>query len=288
MDALEADAVVAFGAFADRLNFTTAAQALHISQPALHVKVQKLARSLGQTLYQRRGRHLVLTPAGEALARFARDQHGRVEAFRKALDGTSDRPLVLAAGRGAFLDVIGDALAVEVGRGTSLKLVVGHAAETLTLVDQHRADVAVGVFGDLSPGIASWPLRTDGQVLALPPGHAWANRDAISIRDLDGVSLVVPPRNWPHRALVATALLNGGVSWRVAAEVDGWDLMIQFVQLGVAPAVISGSVRTPKGVVTIPVHGIPETTYSAIARVGASEPVVALVSRLRRATGQAR
>lgn len=37
------DALASFVVFADHLNFTRAASELHISQPALHVKVNKLA-----------------------------------------------------------------------------------------------------------------------------------------------------------------------------------------------------------------------------------------------------
>ncbi|MFD0541615.1 LysR family transcriptional regulator [Actinomadura luteofluorescens] len=60
---LSTDALASFAVFADHLNFTRAAEALHISQPALHVKVQKLADTLGRPLYTRQGRRLALTPA---------------------------------------------------------------------------------------------------------------------------------------------------------------------------------------------------------------------------------
>ena len=64
-DLLESDALRSFGVFAQHGNFTAAAAALGISQPALHVKVRKLAAGLGTELYERDGRSLVLTPAGE-------------------------------------------------------------------------------------------------------------------------------------------------------------------------------------------------------------------------------
>jgi len=70
--AVSADALASFVAFAEHLNFTRAAADLHISQPALHVKIRKLAQALGRPLYHRSGRRLVLTADGEAVARFAR------------------------------------------------------------------------------------------------------------------------------------------------------------------------------------------------------------------------
>jgi DNA-binding transcriptional LysR family regulator len=59
-----------FVAFAERMSFTAAARALHISQPALHVQVRKLSESLGVVLYHREGRVLVLTSEGERVLAF--------------------------------------------------------------------------------------------------------------------------------------------------------------------------------------------------------------------------
>jgi len=47
------DALQSFAVFADCLNFSHAAQTLHISQPALHVKVRKLGEQLDRVLYRR-------------------------------------------------------------------------------------------------------------------------------------------------------------------------------------------------------------------------------------------
>ncbi|MEV6816381.1 LysR family transcriptional regulator [Micromonospora sp. NPDC051296] len=67
-DLLEADALRSFAVFAEHRNFTSAAAVLHISQPSLHVKIRKLATALGVELYERDGRRLTLTAAGERLA----------------------------------------------------------------------------------------------------------------------------------------------------------------------------------------------------------------------------
>ena len=58
---LNLDAVQSFSVFADSMNFSAAAAALYISQPALHVKIRKLAEQLGLPLYTRLGRRLALT-----------------------------------------------------------------------------------------------------------------------------------------------------------------------------------------------------------------------------------
>jgi LysR family transcriptional regulator, carnitine catabolism transcriptional activator len=58
----------AFLAVARFGSFTAAAQALHISQPALTVQVQQLEGSLGLRLFDRDTRHVELTPSGSLFA----------------------------------------------------------------------------------------------------------------------------------------------------------------------------------------------------------------------------
>src|SRR5215469_15703115 len=99
-DLLASDALRAFGVFAEHRNFTAAAAALRISQPSLHVKIRKLAAGLGVVLYERDGRRLVLTAAGQRLAAFAADASRRGDELLRELQG--DAPaLTIAAGQGA-------------------------------------------------------------------------------------------------------------------------------------------------------------------------------------------
>ncbi|SLN52506.1 Glycine cleavage system transcriptional activator [Falsiruegeria litorea R37] len=56
----------AFDAAARHLNFTKAAEELGLSQGAVSIQIQKLERHLNASLFERRGRHIVLTDEGYA------------------------------------------------------------------------------------------------------------------------------------------------------------------------------------------------------------------------------
>src|ERR1043166_6139126 len=85
----------AFIVFAERLSFTRAAQALHISQPALHVQIARLSDALGASLYRRDGRVLVLTPQGLDTLRLARDIRDRAHELAEVVrTGGSARPVM--------------------------------------------------------------------------------------------------------------------------------------------------------------------------------------------------
>src|SRR4029079_5069445 len=107
---IDSSRLASFRVFAEELNFTRAAARLHISQPALHVQIQKLAASLRVAVYERAGRALLLTPAGHALLGFARESERRTEAFLASLGRATPRTVVLAAGEGTLLFVLRDAI----------------------------------------------------------------------------------------------------------------------------------------------------------------------------------
>ena len=57
---------------AEHASFTRAAEILHLSQPAVSMQMTQFAESLGIALFEKRGRNLVLTQAGETLLPFIR------------------------------------------------------------------------------------------------------------------------------------------------------------------------------------------------------------------------
>lgn len=60
-----------FAAVARHLNFTKAANELHISQPAISKHIQELESTYAVRLFERAGHRITLTPAGEAFLKYA-------------------------------------------------------------------------------------------------------------------------------------------------------------------------------------------------------------------------
>ena len=117
---LNLDTLQAFVEFSHSMNFTRAAEALSISQPALHTKIRRLGEELGVPLYGKQGRRLHLTEQGREVVRFARELQQYVDEF---VDQLAVPSLTLAAGAGSLLYLLGGAIrAFREEQPTELKL----------------------------------------------------------------------------------------------------------------------------------------------------------------------
>jgi DNA-binding transcriptional LysR family regulator len=273
------DWLFSFVVFADHLNFTHAAEALHITQPALHAQIRKLAEDVGVALYRRQGRALVLTAEGTRLAAFGREVGARGRDVLAELRGENVRgPVILASGQGAFLYLLGPAIKRFPKERWPLRVLSMSGPETLEAVRTARADVGVAVVHDAPADLDCREVRRVGQLVLLPRGHRLSRRRRLVPADLDGESLVVAPAGSPHRSMLAQSLATAGARWSVAVEATGWELMIQFARYGLGIAVVNDFCPVPRGFTGVRLDGVPEVAYSVVTRPGkGTEPRDALV-----------
>src|SRR5678815_2579169 len=70
---------------ADLGHVTRAARALHLTQPAVSAQLAKLEEEVGERLFDRTPKGVVLTHAGALFRQFVEDGLGRIDAGRRAL-----------------------------------------------------------------------------------------------------------------------------------------------------------------------------------------------------------
>lgn len=260
---LNLDAAMSFAVFAECMNFSVAAQQLHISQPALHVKIRKLSEQLEVPLYVRSGRTLTLTRHGESVARFGREILEQSQGLSAALrEGAQGGRICLAAGEGAYLYLLGPAIRRFVGSGgAGLRLLTRDREGALDAVLSGRAQLGVAPLETVPSELEARTLTVVGQMLVVPAHHELASRRRLRLSDLADRELIVPPEERPHRQMLARLLQSADVRWNVAVEANGWELMIRFVQMGVGLAVVNSCCRLPRGLKGIPLPELPTLRY---------------------------
>ncbi len=127
---------------------TAAAELLHLSQPTLSTQIQKLEKSMGVKLFDRKGRTMVLNDTGQTVFRYADEIFNLGQELTDAVRGRSgDAPLRLLVGVPDVLPklivyrLLQPALAME----DRVKLVCfeGKLNDLLSDLAMHRLDVVL-------------------------------------------------------------------------------------------------------------------------------------------------
>jgi DNA-binding transcriptional LysR family regulator len=281
---LDGELLRAFAAFADALNFTHAARAVGLSQPALFERIQRLAEQVGAALYEREGRQLRLTEAGARVAAFAREELARAQAFVHELRGEAQREAVaLAAGEGSYLYLLGPALRAFARErpDVSLRLLTRGSRDALTAVREGAAQLGVAVLDLVPEDMQVRDLVTTPLCVAFAASHRLAGKRTIKLADLAGERLILTPAGQAHRDLVGRALAGLPGSGEPPIEADGWPLMLKFAGLGLGVAIVNGICELPRGVVTRPLRELGSVTYRVFWRRGAALAPAACALRER-------
>lgn len=271
--------LVAFSALVEAGTFMGAARKLHLSQPAVHQQVKRLAEAVGMPLYVRAGRGIALTREGVEVAAFAADLEARAKALVGRLRGdATTAPLVLAAGAGAVLYVVGDGLRAfaRAGGHVRVDIVTADATASVELVRRGAAHAGVAVLDAPPAGLATTLLTEVEQVLIVPKASRLAKKKKVHLADLRGERLVVPPPGRPHRAMIDATLASRGIEWSPGAQASGWELMVRLVELGAGAAIVNGTCRLPRHVVGRPLPELPKVRYFTFTREDARPEAVTL------------
>jgi len=180
---LDLSALRTFYEVAHRGGFSRAAEALHLSQPAVSRQVQALEAALGFPLFAERRRRLRLSEPGRALFAYAerilRLCAEAEEAMREM--GTLSRGRVaLAASTTPGGYVLPPLLARFARRypGIEISLSVASSAEVARRVAAGEADVGVLTGTAAGPDCFLQPLTADELVLVAGPDHPLAGKAA--------------------------------------------------------------------------------------------------------------
>ena len=208
----------------DHGSFTRAAAALDVAQPSLSEGVHRLERELGVHLFERAGRTVRLTAAGEALLgparQLLRDRDAALDAVaavRELRRGTLD--LV------ALPTLVAEPLAGLIGRFRS-----AHPGVSVHIADpednaalERRVAVGQSELGltELPPRDDSFvTLRLERQeiVAVCPPGTQLARDGRLPVAELARLPLITTPAGTSTRDLLDRALASARVQPTIAVE----------------------------------------------------------------------
>jgi DNA-binding transcriptional LysR family regulator len=188
-----------FTVVADELHFGRAAERLHMAQPPLSQRIQRLERELGVRLFERSSRQVSLTPAGRALVGPAHDVLAAVDRLVAGAGEVAGG----AAGRlrlGLLPETGAATMAAVVRRvarsrpALGLDLSGATTSEALRALADRSLDVATVRFPVEEAGLLVGPVLHQPWGVVLPAGSPLARRRRVVLADLGDTPLALFPR----------------------------------------------------------------------------------------------
>lgn len=196
---LERYEVEAFLTLAEELHFGRTAERLHVSTARVSQTIARLERRIGVPLFHRTSRRVRLSPAGlelygEVLPAWERIRSAVVRAV-EAGRGLSGRLRVAFVGPAAGQLLAGVAQEFrERHPDCEVRLREAQLPEVMPWLREGAVDLALTCQSVRDDGVASGPvLVREARMLAVPAGHPFARRDAVSVEDLEGVTVLRLP-----------------------------------------------------------------------------------------------
>jgi DNA-binding transcriptional LysR family regulator len=215
-------------------SFSRAAERLLRTQPAVSLAVQRLEAELGEKLIDRSAKELVLTDAGHTVLDYAR----RFENLRQELENSlaelrdkSSGRLVIGANESSTLYLlrhIGNyrrlypKVKVQVRRSLSSKI-------PTELIDGNL-ELGVISYDPNDDRLVTRVIYTDSLVFVVSPKHRFADRESVSITELDMETFIAHNVVSPYREVVLREFQRHKVPLNMDVEMPTVETIRKLVQ----------------------------------------------------------
>jgi DNA-binding transcriptional LysR family regulator len=201
----------AFTAVASLGSFRAAAQSLHLSQPALSRRIDKLEAALGARLLERTTRRVTLSNTGREFARKAQSLLDELDATILSMEDLAAQKngiVTLACVPSAtryFLPQVLQRFHAQFPR-IRVRIHDAHASAVLEAVSQGEADFGLNFLGQQEAGMLFKPLLQERFVLACRGDHPLAARRSVKWAELKDHAYLSVGASSGNRLLLERAL----------------------------------------------------------------------------------
>ena len=225
-------------------HYTRASEQLNISQPSLSHAVRQLEEELGVPLFERQGRNTQLTQFGAefldcAARTLATLDEGVISLRRKARgEGLIRLGFLRVLGTEYVPRLAARFLAAHPDRQIQFTFHSGRTQELLEGLADRRYDLVFCSRPAPELGLTAVPVRAQGLVLIVPPGHPLAGRAGVSLAEAAPYPMVCFSRDSGLRAVVDELFDALGVRPQVAWETEEDQVVAGLVAQGFGIAVV--------------------------------------------------
>ncbi|MFN8557961.1 MAG: LysR family transcriptional regulator [Dehalococcoidia bacterium] len=232
----------AFLQVASHRSFSKAAEVLFLTQPSVTARIQSLERELGEEMFERSGRSVRLTDAGNTFLAYAQRAIQAVQEGRDALEAlrkTEAGSLRLGSALTVSAYVLPRILRTFRARypGVEVSVRTGRSDQVLDMV--LADDVQVGLVRSLvHPEIETVHLYDDELVLVTAPDHEFTKSRSVRIEEIARQSLIFFDRASSYYGLIHGFFRDAGLVPRHAMDLDSLEATKMMVEEGLGIAIL--------------------------------------------------
>jgi DNA-binding transcriptional LysR family regulator len=262
-----------FVAVAEELNFSRAAERLHMAQPPLSAAIRQLEQELGTELLARTTRKVRLTDAGRAFLEganrtLAELERARIDAQRAAAGEIGQLRVGFSwSARFQTLPAIGRSFRLS-HPNVSLLTEEMWNARMLPALRAAAIDVAVSLCPEVGREFAYAPIRSEPVVALVSARHPLAGRESLDLRDLADEQFLFFPRDLGPRLYDFLVGLCRRAGFEPLATGEsfhsGWELQILADVDVAALAPASVKLDLPDGIRAVEVAQPPDAVETAL------------------------
>jgi DNA-binding transcriptional LysR family regulator len=205
-----------FQAAAETGSFTRAAEVMHLTQPGISKHIRHLEEHLGVPLFDRLGRKVALTQAGEILFEATREMLALVESAEQEiydLAGVRAGRLRVGTSFPIGLYILPKVLADYRKRYPNIELMleIGTSQEIEAGVLANRLDVGLVSRDIHHPKLSARQFMSDQLVVIVPANHRWSKKRSVKAGELLDETFIVAATGAGARAVVEERLHARGI-----------------------------------------------------------------------------
>lgn len=218
-------------------SFTKAAEALYITQPTISKTMKAMEEELGVTLFDRTGKKMALTDAGEIIVNQAQqivtsfyNLTAELDDLRNLKQGNIRIGLPPMVGASFFPRVIGQFH--NQYPEIKIQLFEDGAKRVELDVMNGLLDVGVAVLPTTQEGLQSIPFVEEKLKLVLHPSHPLAHRKEVRLSELAEDAFVLFRQDFTLHDRIIGECVKAGFQPHVIYESSQWDLISEMVAAG--------------------------------------------------------
>lgn len=220
-------------------NFSAAARALRVTQPAVTAHVRALEESLGVRLFRRRGRKMVPTEAGTLLFLQAREVFELERAMERTVAEVRslERGVLRVGTTKTYAQHLMPPLLTRFHAahpGVRMVLDEGSSLDMCRSLLDLRNELAVVARVEGLRGVRFVPFRSERVVLVASPDHPFAERGSVHFRELEGHAIITREEGSGIQALTRACYDRRGMTPDVLVETGNVEFIKEMVEAGEA------------------------------------------------------